>query len=135
MRALVVYESMYGNTHAIACAIAAGLRATHEVTLVPVSAATPELPAEADLLIVGGPTHMHGAQKPCEYCAPRAWLERLQRSGRVGEGGDDAEGGAPATGPGGLAVERRALRGHAEALRSDDDQVAVPLQQPGDAPA
>jgi flavodoxin-like protein len=60
MRALVVYESMYGNTHAVACGIAAGLRATHEVTLVPVSAATPELLAEADLLVAGGPTHMHG---------------------------------------------------------------------------
>ena len=52
MRALVVYESMYGNTHAVASNIADGLRATHEVTLVPV--------AGADLLVVGGPTHMHG---------------------------------------------------------------------------
>lgn len=42
MRALVVYESMYGNTHAIAIDIAAGLRATHEVTLVPVTRATQE---------------------------------------------------------------------------------------------
>jgi hypothetical protein len=60
MRALVVYESMYGNTHAIADSIADGLRATHEVALVPVGEATPELLAEADLLVVGGPTHMHG---------------------------------------------------------------------------
>jgi hypothetical protein len=30
MRALVVYESMYGNTHAVAVDIAAGLRATHK---------------------------------------------------------------------------------------------------------
>ena len=60
MRALVVYESMYGNTHAVAINIAAGLSATHEVTLVPVTRATPELVAAADLLVVGGPTHMHG---------------------------------------------------------------------------
>jgi hypothetical protein len=60
MRALVVYESMYGNTHVIASNIADGLRATHEVTLVPVGEATPELLAGADLLVVGGPTHMHG---------------------------------------------------------------------------
>jgi hypothetical protein len=38
MRALVVYESMYGNTRAIAASVAAGLRATHEVTLVPATA-------------------------------------------------------------------------------------------------
>ena len=40
MRTLVVYESMYGNTHAVAIEIAAGLRAAHEVTLVPVTRAT-----------------------------------------------------------------------------------------------
>jgi hypothetical protein len=60
MRALVVYESMYGNTHVIASNIADGLRATHEVTLVPVAAATADLVGRADLLVVGGPTHMHG---------------------------------------------------------------------------
>jgi Flavodoxin domain len=59
MRAIVVYESMYGNTHAVAVNIAAGLRATHEVTLVPVTRATPELTATADLIVVGCPTHMH----------------------------------------------------------------------------
>jgi len=60
MRALVVYESMYGNTHAVAVNIAAGLSTRHDVTLVPVTRATPELTAGADLLVVGGPTHMHG---------------------------------------------------------------------------
>ncbi len=60
MRALVVYESMYGNTHRVAINIAAGLRATHDVTLVPVTQATQELAAAADLLVAGGPTHTHG---------------------------------------------------------------------------
>jgi hypothetical protein len=60
MRALVVYESMYGNTHVVAGHIADGLRATHEVTLVPVAEATGDLVAGADLLVAGGPTHMHG---------------------------------------------------------------------------
>ncbi len=59
MQALVVYESMYGNTHVIASNVKDGLRATHEVTLVPVTAATAELVSHADLLVVGGPTHMH----------------------------------------------------------------------------
>ena len=60
MRALVVYESMYGNTHVIASSIADSLRHDYEVTLVPVAEATAELVAGADLLVVGAPTHMHG---------------------------------------------------------------------------
>ena len=60
MRALVVYESMYGNTRVVASNIADGLRGTYEVTLVPVAAATADLIAQADLLVVGAPTHMHG---------------------------------------------------------------------------
>ena len=64
MRALVVYESMYGNTRVVANNIADGLRATHEVTLVPVAGATGDLVAGADLLVVGGPTHMHGLSSP-----------------------------------------------------------------------
>jgi menaquinone-dependent protoporphyrinogen IX oxidase len=60
MRVLVVYESMYGNTHVVASNIADGLRGTYEVTLVPVAAATADLVAEADLLVVGAPTHIHG---------------------------------------------------------------------------
>ena len=60
MRALVVYESMYGNTRAVAGDIADGLRADYEVTVVPVAEATAELVAGADLLVAGAPTHMHG---------------------------------------------------------------------------
>jgi len=59
MRALIVYESMYGNTRVVASNIADGLRAGHDVIEVPVAVATGELLASADLVIVGGPTHMH----------------------------------------------------------------------------
>jgi hypothetical protein len=60
MRALVVYESMYGSTHVIADNIADGLRADYEVTVVPVAEAAPELIAAADLVVVGAPTHLRG---------------------------------------------------------------------------
>ena len=60
MRALVVYESMYGNTHAVATDIASGLSAANEVTLVPVTHASPGLVAGADLIVAGAPTHRHG---------------------------------------------------------------------------
>ncbi len=52
MRALVVYESMYGNTHAVASNIADGLRADYEVTLVPVAEATAELVAAPESFLV-----------------------------------------------------------------------------------
>lgn len=63
MRAVVVYESMYGNTHLIADAIGAGLSTAFDVRVVPVSTAWPEVIADADLVVVGGPTHVHGMSR------------------------------------------------------------------------
>jgi len=63
MRAVVVYESMYGNTHRVADAIGAGLGTVFDVTVVPVSQASPVVLAEADLVVVGGPTHAHGMSR------------------------------------------------------------------------
>ena len=60
MRSVVVYESMFGNTHAVAEAVATGLRRTGEVVIVPVEQATKDVLEGADLLVVGGPTHAHG---------------------------------------------------------------------------
>ncbi len=64
MRALVVYESMYGNTAAIAEAIAASLRMRGmTVDAQPVSKVSAAEVAEVDLLLVGGPTHIHGMSR------------------------------------------------------------------------
>lgn len=60
MRALVVYESMYGNTHRIADAIGEGLRESFDTEVVSVHDATPAIVVGADLVVVGGPTHTHG---------------------------------------------------------------------------
>jgi Flavodoxin domain len=57
MRALVIYESIYGNTRAIADAIAQGLGG--QVDVRPAHDAG-SVPGDVDLLVVGGPTHMHG---------------------------------------------------------------------------
>jgi hypothetical protein len=57
MRSLVVYESWFGNTRRIAEEIAAGLEG--EVDVVTVDEAAPTLEGY-DLLVVGGPTHVHG---------------------------------------------------------------------------
>jgi flavodoxin len=56
MDALVVYESVYGNTRAIAEAIAEGLGGARTTA---VHAADGAEVAQAELLVVGGPTHMH----------------------------------------------------------------------------
>lgn len=64
MKALVVYESLYGNTAAIGEAIATSLR-THglEVEAGPISKVPPTPAVGVDLLVVGGPTHAHGMSK------------------------------------------------------------------------
>lgn len=65
MRALVVYESMFGNTHTIAERIATGLRSGIEkVTLCRVDEVDIDKVSSFDLLVVGGPTHMHGMSRP-----------------------------------------------------------------------
>lgn len=64
MQALVIYESMFGNTHAIAEAIAGGLRQTHSVTVHPIGDVESHVVDEADLVVVGGPTHAHGMSLP-----------------------------------------------------------------------
>jgi hypothetical protein len=64
MRAVVIYESMYGNTHQIAEAIGTGLAGEFDVAVVPVAEADQAVIASADLLVVGGPTHLHGMARP-----------------------------------------------------------------------
>ena len=64
MKALVVYESMYGNTHLVADAITDALRTNGEVTVVPVKELSAELVDRADLLVMGSPTHVHGMTRP-----------------------------------------------------------------------
>ena len=56
MSAIVVYESVYGNTRAVAEAIAEGLG---DASSLPVHEA-PEHVRGHELVVVGGPTHMHG---------------------------------------------------------------------------
>ncbi len=76
MRALVVHESLFGNTRHIAEAIARGLRAGPEdgvapagaggldVEVVGVTDAPPTIPPGVELLVVGGPTHAFGLSRP-----------------------------------------------------------------------
>jgi hypothetical protein len=109
----VVFESMYGATHEIADAIADGVRDADPqavVTCLRVGEADPDRAASADLLVVGGPTHMrgmtsgmsrkfavqaeqkresesgptigHGLEPGAEGPGLRDWFHRLPKSGK-----------------------------------------------------
>ena len=64
VRALVVYESVFGDAEAIARAIAAGLADHVAVDVVAAREAPTDVGADAALLVVGGPTHAFGMPKP-----------------------------------------------------------------------
>jgi len=93
MRAVIVYESMYGNTHLIADAIADGMGSSNEVTVIPVSAATRNLLHGADLVVAGGPTHVHGISRASTR---KAAMEQAGKS----SGQLVLDAGAAADGPG-----------------------------------
>jgi flavodoxin len=72
MGAVVVYESVYGNTRAVAEAIANGLG---DARVLPVHAAPDDVQGY-DLVVVGGPTHMHGmATRSSRHAAVEALHE------------------------------------------------------------
>lgn len=57
MKALVVYESLFGNTEQVAQAITAGLSAHGDVELLEVTEAREVVTEPLDLVVIGGPTH------------------------------------------------------------------------------
>jgi hypothetical protein len=93
MKALVVYESMFGNTEQVANAVADGLRESMDVDVSEVSAAKAPEDSTADLIVVGGPTHAFslsrastraqavekGATHGSQERGLREWLGDLER--------------------------------------------------------
>jgi flavodoxin len=91
MRALVVYESMFGNTHEIAEAVAEGLSRHLPVELREVNALPQPRIDDQMLVVVGGPTHgfslsrastradaiRQGASHGSQPSGLREWLARL----------------------------------------------------------
>jgi len=93
MRAVIIYESMFGNTHDVARAIASGLAPGNVISVVGVTEADQEQLAGADLIVVGGPTHAHGMSRTGTRrgAAKQAHKEGSQLS---------LDRSAPTTGPG-----------------------------------
>jgi hypothetical protein len=96
MKALVVYESMWGNTEEVARAVAVGLSESFPVEVIDVSSAPIDPGPEYSLIVVGGPTHAfsmsrpttradahaRGAQHGEEVAGLREWLDQLPTAHR-----------------------------------------------------
>ena len=96
MRAIVIYESMFGNTRRIAQAVAEGISDGEDVTLSDVVDAPVDIPDEIDMVVVGAPTHVfslsrdvtrreaarHGAAFTDVAGGVREWLEALPSAPR-----------------------------------------------------
>jgi len=99
MRALVVYESIYGNTRLVAERIREGLAETWDTDLRSVDDPSPVNLADYGLLVIGGPTHAFGLSTPrsraeargrgddetAQGTGVREWIERVGSSyqGRI----------------------------------------------------
>jgi flavodoxin I len=79
MKAMVVYDSMYGNTEKVAQAIGHALGAPEEVETVRVGDAKPEQLAGVTLLVVGSPT-----QRFSPTPATTAFLKGIPKDGLAG---------------------------------------------------
>ena len=91
MKALIVVESMFGNSRQVADAVAEGLRRHMAVDVVAPAEAHAPLLDLVDLLVVGGPTHAfsmtrsntredavrQGAPASAAATGIREWIERL----------------------------------------------------------
>ena len=64
MNSIVIYASHFGNTRAIAEAIAKGLRSRGTVRVFAAEDVGAALPEKADLVVIGGPTEAHGMTQP-----------------------------------------------------------------------
>lgn len=74
VKALVVYDSVYGNTEKVARALAAGLESGGvDVDVVKVDAVKFDELSRIDLLCIGSPVHAWSASKPV-----KEFLERLK---------------------------------------------------------
>jgi hypothetical protein len=82
MKAMIIYESMFGNTREAAEAIAEGLGANTDVTVVPVWSASVST-ADLDLLIVGAPTHAHSLSRPASRVEAGQWAEDTTKDLRL----------------------------------------------------
>ena len=139
MRAVITFESIYGNTRAVAEAVAEGLRPLATWRWSRTTRPTPRPLRARSCLLVGAPTHMHGlptslsrkmaAQASEEEGVPldpgatagpgiRSWLSEQSGDGRFAAAFDTRADGRP-------ALTGSAARGIAKRLRKRGFEVVV----------
>jgi len=84
MRAIIVFDSMFGNTRQVAYAIAEGMGRHAEVELLPVDDAPRRLDERVALVVVGGPTHAHGLSTQNSRRVNPRQADEGATAGRVG---------------------------------------------------
>lgn len=154
MHALVLYESMYGNTHAIATAIGDGIGPHAEVRVMPAGEATDDLLAWADLVVAGGPTHSRRMSTAAsrqsavaDAATPdgwsrisvdpaatgpgiREWLDGIESAGGKAAAAFDTRVPGPALITGRASKDiARAMRGHGFKLVADPESFQVDTHQ------
>lgn len=82
--ALVIYETMYGNTRAIAETIAEAISARMPTDVLEVGHAPNDFSDDIRLLIVGGPTHAFGMSRPSTREDAAKQAGRAVISSRIG---------------------------------------------------
>ena len=79
MRAVVVYESMFGNTRQIAEAIADSMSQLTPVDVMNVNWDGVSAIGDADLLVIGAPTHAHSLSTPASRQEAVEWANDPHR--------------------------------------------------------
>jgi hypothetical protein len=91
MRIVVVYESVFGNTHRIAEAIEQGAEQVANTLLLSVEDRAAGDVTDADVVVVGGPTHAFTLSTPSSRSEAVAWTTDPKRHLEL-------DAGAPTTG-------------------------------------
>lgn len=123
MKALVMYESMFGNTETVARAVADGMAGQFEVTLADVRTMPRAL--GMDVIVVGGPTHAFGMSRPgtrqdavrqgaeregAVDVGLREWLDTSPALTGIAAAAFDTKVDKPLTGSAGRKADRRLRR-------------------------
>ena len=117
MDALIVYESMFGNTRRLAEAIGDMLRAGGiDVTITPAREAPSDL-SDYQLVVVGAPTHAHSLPRPDSRSEAAQWAADANKKLL------DASGHPP-------DLQRRCLQRHREGAQPPSCRCVCPRRLP-----
>jgi hypothetical protein len=92
MKAVIVYESMFGNTRIIAESLSRSLAEIAVVETICVSQSDANLPEKVDLLVVGAPTHAWSLSRPATRRSASGYAKKPSYRLTLEPGADTAIG-------------------------------------------